>query len=241
MSNKCTCGGEDLTNKNQVNQGEHCTCNVNLEPFNIVDYETPKMVNSLPKCPCKQVYGPPPNKFKPKRPLDNLTKEEIDRIKKAVEKNRESKNSKGLKEFFENMTQAEKDELKEKIIKGKKQVKKEFDPKTKKVSTADLLQQSADLFRTKNKEHGDAYYKVGQMLHVLYPDGLTLNSLEDFTIIGTLVQILFKLARTSNTCFGDKDLVYDSRTDSPTDSSVYNMMLVEIMMFFNQLREEGKI
>lgn len=93
-----------------------------------------------------------------------------------------------------------------------------------------LLETSADLFKTKNAEHGDAYLKIGYVLESMFPNGLTLKTHHDFNKFTTLVQMLYKITRMCNTCFGEKETIHDSVFDSPRDLSVYGAIFGEIQI-----------
>lgn len=99
-----------------------------------------------------------------------------------------------------------------------------------KMKVDDILISFAELFRTKNAEHGSAYKKIGIILENLFPNGLTLKNSNDFNKFTTLVQMFYKLTRLCNTCFDkDKLLLHDSRWDSPQDLSVYAAIFCELL------------
>ena len=101
-----------------------------------------------------------------------------------------------------------------------------------------LLETAADLFKTKNAEHGDAYLKIGYMLEQAFPDGVTLKTHHDFNKFTTLVQMFYKITRLCNTCFGEKETIHDSVFDSPRDLSVYGSIFGEIQI--KELKDKVK-
>jgi hypothetical protein len=102
-----------------------------------------------------------------------------------------------------------------------------------KTSVQQLLKNAIDVFEHKNFQYGNSYYKIGEMLSTLYPEGVTLKTVKDFTIWSVFIQIVFKLIRTANTCLTDNDEYVFAKFDSPFDASVYNMMLLEVIHKFN--------
>jgi hypothetical protein len=111
------------------------------------------------------------------------------------------------------------------------------------VKANNLLETSADLFKTKNAEHGDAYLKIGYVLESMFPEGLTLKTHHDFNKFTTLVQMLYKITRMCNTCFGDKETIHDSVFDSPRDLSVYGAIFGEIQIreFKDKLKNDNSL
>lgn len=84
------------------------------------------------------------------------------------------------------------------------------------------LKESADTFISRNTEYGDAYKKHGKVLMGLFPDGITLNTEEDFNKMSTIFAITGKLARvTHNLSVG--------HSDSAADMIVFSAMLKELI------------
>ena len=47
---------------------------------------------------------------------------------------------------------------------------------TQKILVNELLSELENLFKTKNKDYGDAYTKVGEILKIIYPVGIHIES-----------------------------------------------------------------
>jgi hypothetical protein len=104
-----------------------------------------------------------------------------------------------------------------------------------------LLMKSAEKFRSKNAEHGDAYLKVGVILNQLFPEGITLKTINEFNKFTTLIQILYKVTRMCNTCFNEKELIHDSEFDSPNDLGIYAHIFGEIQIKEVLEKNAGKL
>lgn len=89
-------------------------------------------------------------------------------------------------------------------------------------TAADLLQESAEVYRQRNLLYKDNYKKFGRVMHALFPDGLTINSPDLWNRLGLLVQQISKQTRyCENFLSGGHD-------DSLCDLSVYSAMLREV-------------
>lgn len=60
---------------------------------------------------------------------------------------------------------------------------------------AKALERAAGVFEERNRVYSDAYLKVGEILQVLFPDGVPLKSPEDHNRYHLLVLIIVKLTR----------------------------------------------
>ena len=86
-------------------------------------------------------------------------------------------------------------------------------------TVADDLRKAAELFEERHALYGPAYKKVGVILAVLFPQGVTLKTLEDHNRYHLLGWIIGKLVRyASNFETGGHD-------DSIKDAGVYCAML----------------
>lgn len=85
------------------------------------------------------------------------------------------------------------------------------------ITAADILQGQADLFRERNAVYKDNAVLVGQLMAVLFPNGVTLNGPQDFHYWH-----LFELAMVKLTRFVKGDLRH---VDSMEDMTVYLAML----------------
>jgi hypothetical protein len=85
-----------------------------------------------------------------------------------------------------------------------------------------MLLEAADLYNHKNKMYGDSYKRTGELLTLLFPNGVSLRNASDYNRFSVLTLILGKITRYVNTWEGGSD------EDTLTDLSVYAMMLNEL-------------
>lgn len=102
--------------------------------------------------------------------------------------------------------------------KGSKKVQKK-----KVIKTPDqILKSAAGLFKSKNDEYGAGYKQLGDILFSLFPDGLALNSKDDFCRWATYTMILAKVNRYAQNFEGG------GHEDSLVDLMVNSSMLIEL-------------
>ena len=88
-----------------------------------------------------------------------------------------------------------------------------------KKTVAELLRDSANLFDSRNAMYGDGYNRTGKILKAFFPNGIHLNTEEDFSRFFTFGMLLVKLDRYArNFCKG-------GHLDSIRDAQVYAAML----------------
>ena len=85
-----------------------------------------------------------------------------------------------------------------------------------------LLGDAAKTFEQRNKVYGSAYKRHGYVMSALLPDGVRLNSSEDFMRFGLLNMVVGKLVRYSSNFAGG------GHADSIHDAMVYCAMLEEV-------------
>ncbi len=78
---------------------------------------------------------------------------------------------------------------------------------------------ASDLFEQRAQAYGDNYWKCAHIMQTLFPDGLELNTEEDFIRKQFLEHIINKVTRYCNNFF------LGGHADSSYDLSVYAMML----------------
>jgi hypothetical protein len=84
------------------------------------------------------------------------------------------------------------------------------------------LRAAAEIYEQRNKLYGDNYKTFGPWVALLFPDGITLVTPNDFNRFGVITQMLGKLSRyAANFKKGGHD-------DSLDDLAVYAMMLKEL-------------
>jgi hypothetical protein len=86
----------------------------------------------------------------------------------------------------------------------------------------DQLRAKADLYAERNKLYGDNYKRFGAVMQLLFPKGVTLESVDDHNRFGIFVQIVAKVTRYAQN-FED-----GGHDDSLDDNAVYSMMLKEL-------------
>mgnify|MGYP003705232801 CR=1 FL=1 len=86
----------------------------------------------------------------------------------------------------------------------------------------DYLEQCADMYRLKHTMYGDNYRLVGKVMNNLFPDGITVKTVDDWNRLHLLFLSIVKITRyTNNFHNGGHD-------DSLLDNIVYLSMLQEI-------------
>lgn len=89
-------------------------------------------------------------------------------------------------------------------------------------SVPDALTKLADLYRERGKVYGDNYKLHGFVMRHLFPNGVTLLTVNDHNRFGVFTQIVCKLTRYAN--MWDKG----GHADSVDDMTVYAQMLQEL-------------
>jgi hypothetical protein len=74
---------------------------------------------------------------------------------------------------------------------------------------ADILDTMAATFRERNATYGDNYTRIGPTLALLYPDGITLKTPDDFVRFHFIVLIVVKLTRFTSSGSTHIDSVHD--------------------------------
>jgi hypothetical protein len=93
---------------------------------------------------------------------------------------------------------------------------------TTKVNAAHLLRQAAELYAERNKTYGDNYKAHGAVMLAMFPEGVTLKTVEDHNRFGVLTMCVAKLTR-----YGVQ-FAAGGHLDSARDLSVYAAMLQEL-------------
>ena len=89
-------------------------------------------------------------------------------------------------------------------------------------SVPELLRACATTYEERNKLYGDNYKKFGRVMEAMFPQGLTLQTIQDFNRYGIFVQCVSKLMRYA------ENLNKGGHQDSAHDLSVYAAMLEEL-------------
>lgn len=72
-----------------------------------------------------------------------------------------------------------------------------------------ILENMAETFRKRNKVYGDNYMKVGAIMKILFPNGVTLQTPEDFNRWHLFELMIVKLTRFTNTGMLNIDSIHD--------------------------------
>lgn len=89
-------------------------------------------------------------------------------------------------------------------------------------AVAEIMRNMAKTFEERNAIYGSAYKNYGIVMTGLFPDGLTLRSVDDWNRFGLLSMIVSKLNRYAS------NLVVGGHADSAHDMAVYAAMLEEL-------------
>ena len=79
----------------------------------------------------------------------------------------------------------------------------------KAVTAADILQRAADTFRDRNAVYKDNAGKVGQVMAVLFPEGVTLKTEADHKFYHLFELLIVKLTRFTNSGLHHEDSIHD--------------------------------
>ena len=86
----------------------------------------------------------------------------------------------------------------------------------------DMLKEAARVYEERDKQYGENYFKTGGMLETLFPDGLKLETKDDFNRFAILVHLTNKLTRYASS------FEAGGHEDSLVDLSVYAQILRKI-------------
>lgn len=84
---------------------------------------------------------------------------------------------------------------------------------------ADVLSKAAETFRERNKTYADNYIRLGNIMHSLFPQGLTVKTPEDWTRLYFFFLNHVKMSRYAT------QWQAGGHHDSSLDASVYAAML----------------
>lgn len=99
------------------------------------------------------------------------------------------------------------------------------------MSTIDVLNKAIQTNASHYTKYGDSYLKVGKVMEILFPDGVTLKTKEDFTRFHLLEWLVGKICRY---VYFWEDVKY-ADSDSIFDASVYAAMIAS---FDQEIREK---
>ena len=76
-------------------------------------------------------------------------------------------------------------------------------------TAADILAEMADTYRERNKVYGDNYKRVGDVMMALFPEGVTINTKEQFNVWHLFELMVVKLTRFANSGLTHEDSIHD--------------------------------
>lgn len=94
--------------------------------------------------------------------------------------------------------------------------------KQKPKTVAESLRDCATTYEERNAQYGDSYKNLGKVMVELFPDGLTLETVDDFNRFGCFFEMVNKMQRYSH------NFSTGGHKDSTHDISVYSQMLEEL-------------
>lgn len=105
------------------------------------------------------------------------------------------------------------------------------DTKNDTKNAVEVLDEAKILFlsKTKKDNYDDGYIKFGDIMEILYPDGITIKSKNDWIIFGIFIQIISKILRLGPNILADKEESFEKRRDNSIDMTVYCAMLTSIL------------
>ncbi len=76
-------------------------------------------------------------------------------------------------------------------------------------NAADILAEMADTYRERNKVYGDNYKRVGEVMVALFPNGVTINTKDEFNVWHLFELMVVKLTRFANSGLSHEDSIHD--------------------------------
>ena len=86
----------------------------------------------------------------------------------------------------------------------------------------EVLDENRGILVEKNSDYGDAQHVVGQILSIQFPDGVTLETPQDFKRFGLYIRILDKVSRMGTLGFENADRQVDDETIVDTGADLAN-------------------
>ena len=84
-----------------------------------------------------------------------------------------------------------------------------------------ILKDMAKMFKERQKVYGDNWLMIGHVLEQMFPNGLVLNTADDFNRFHLFLMAQVKLTRLANTKINHQD--------SARDAGVYSAMLESLI------------
>lgn len=93
---------------------------------------------------------------------------------------------------------------------------------TEKKSPADELERAAEIFRERQAVYGKNWIQFGPMMHEIFPEGLKIETAEEWARLGILIQVANKFTRICQTF--KKGGHIDSSDDLAVYASMYSFL-----------------
>jgi hypothetical protein len=93
-----------------------------------------------------------------------------------------------------------------------------------------ILKEMQKTYTEKNKQYGNSFFKVGNVMSAMFPNGLTLKNSEDFTRLHLLEWTIGKICRYAN------NFMAGGHKDSAHDAGIY----LAILQFVDEQYKEQK-
>ena len=90
------------------------------------------------------------------------------------------------------------------------------------MKASEILRANADMFDERNKLYGEIYHTAGDVIELLFPNGINLNSPLKFARFAIIMHLVNKLMRIC------AQFEIGGHKDSNIDISVYASMLEEL-------------
>ena len=100
---------------------------------------------------------------------------------------------------------------------------KQADQQSGKASVEELLADALDTFMERGSAYGKCYVEHGSVMQALFPNGIFLESDDDFVQFGLFNMMVSKMTRLSNAMRRG-----EVHTDSAHDLGVYSFMMEEV-------------
>lgn len=90
---------------------------------------------------------------------------------------------------------------------------------------AEDMKEAVDVLIRKDKDYGNAKEVGGRIFELLFPDGITMKTAQEFNEHSTLIHIISKLVRYCNLRRGGERVNFESINDTLLDLGNYAFML----------------
>ena len=76
-------------------------------------------------------------------------------------------------------------------------------------NAADILADMADTYRERNKVYGDNYKRVGAVMAAMFPDGVQLETADEYNVWHLFELMVVKMTRFANSGLTHQDSIHD--------------------------------